>query len=71
MNVIPDWFGKMKGHVTKGGFASLLYHVMVMAQLDPSFKERRHTTVRQHMELERQLEAGEIPSIKIPKSLQQ
>lgn len=72
MNVMPEWFAGTYGHISKGGFASLCYHTMIMAQLDPSFEERiPHISISEMKVLEDKLKNGEIPSIKIPKALQQ
>jgi hypothetical protein len=39
MNVLPKWFAQTYGHVSKGGFTALCYHVLIESQVNPRFKE--------------------------------
>lgn len=39
VNVLPKWFAQTYGHVSKGGFTALCYHVLIEAQVNPRFKD--------------------------------
>lgn len=71
LHIMPDWFAKTYGYISKGGFGMLLYHTMIMSQLDPAFNQPGARLSSAELgKMEEQLMNGEIPSIKIPSSLQ-
>lgn len=63
MNVLPDWFARTWGHTSKGGFAMLCYHTMIMSQIDPGFNGHiKHISVADMKELEDKLRNRQINS---------
>lgn len=60
MNVLPKWFAQTYGHVSKGGFTALCYHVLIESQVNPRFKNEPLMLSHEELEkLELRLIAGD------------